>query len=115
MMGEGAEPGIIPQAIDEIFAHIENAQNMEFLLRVSCMEIYNETISVSHTSPPSSCTAISSCRPLFLPWGSVHFPGVVFREDTYRTILQRLFNCVFLSGHLTTILQMVVKLTNCAK
>jgi hypothetical protein len=43
MMGFEDEPGIIPQAIDEVF-HLIRESDKEFLLRVSYMEIYNETI-----------------------------------------------------------------------
>jgi hypothetical protein len=43
MMGYEDEPGIIPQAIDEVFQLIRESDK-EFLLRVSYMEIYNETI-----------------------------------------------------------------------
>ncbi|KAI8097366.1 kinesin motor domain-containing protein [Halteromyces radiatus] len=44
MMGTESEPGIIPRAVDEVFAYIKMAMNNEFLLRVSYLEIYNETI-----------------------------------------------------------------------
>ncbi|SAL95263.1 hypothetical protein [Absidia glauca] len=43
-MGTDYEPGIIQQAVNEIFSHIQKTANYEFLLRVSYMEIYNETI-----------------------------------------------------------------------
>lgn len=42
MMGYPGEPGIIPLAVREVFDYIDAVENMEFLLRVSCMEIYNE-------------------------------------------------------------------------
>eukprot|EP00041_Stephanoeca_diplocostata_P037296 m.1402379 g.1402379 ORF g.1402379 m.1402379 type:complete len:2418 (+) comp25010_c0_seq3:94-7347(+) len=45
MMGYPGEPGIIPLAVREVFDYIDGVENMEFLLRVSCMEIYNETIT----------------------------------------------------------------------
>ncbi|KAI8823403.1 P-loop containing nucleoside triphosphate hydrolase protein [Fimicolochytrium jonesii] len=45
MMGLDEQPGVIPQAVDEIFAYIrEQSADREYLLRVSYMEIYNETI-----------------------------------------------------------------------
>ncbi|TPX43856.1 hypothetical protein SeLEV6574_g04829 [Synchytrium endobioticum] len=45
MMGNEDEPGVIPQAIDDVFSYIrEQPTDREFLLRVSYMEIYNETI-----------------------------------------------------------------------
>lgn len=45
MMGTSGEPGIIPSAIEDVFSMIDAADDTEFLLRVSCMEIYNETIT----------------------------------------------------------------------
>jgi hypothetical protein len=45
MMGNDAEPGIIPQAVSDVFQYIKKSEGMrEFLLRVSYLEIYNETI-----------------------------------------------------------------------
>ena len=62
MMGDAADLGIIPMAVEEIFEHIEKVRGVctilcvcvsyrpqthdrEFLLRVSYMEIYNEVIT----------------------------------------------------------------------
>ncbi|XP_048590157.1 kinesin-like protein KIN-7O isoform X3 [Nematostella vectensis] len=45
MMGDDSCPGIIPQAIDEIFTYIDQHPNREFCLVVSYMEIYNEVIT----------------------------------------------------------------------
>lgn len=45
MTGVPGQPGVIPQAIEDVFAYIKEAsQNKEFLLRVSYMEIYNESV-----------------------------------------------------------------------
>ncbi|KAI8607682.1 P-loop containing nucleoside triphosphate hydrolase protein [Chytriomyces sp. MP71] len=45
MMGIDEQPGIIPQAVDDVFSYIrEQTEDREYLLRVSYMEIYNETI-----------------------------------------------------------------------
>ncbi|KAJ3016780.1 NADH-ubiquinone oxidoreductase chain 1 [Thoreauomyces humboldtii] len=45
MMGVDEQPGVIPQAVDDIFGYIrEQSGDREYLLRVSYMEIYNETI-----------------------------------------------------------------------
>ena len=46
---DGAETfpdaGIIPQAIEQIFAHIEDdSQSRQFLVRLAFMEIYNECV-----------------------------------------------------------------------
>ncbi|KAI8067533.1 kinesin motor domain-containing protein [Gongronella butleri] len=43
-MGSDVEPGIIPRAVDDVFNYIKMTSNNEFLLRVSYLEIYNETI-----------------------------------------------------------------------
>ncbi|ORZ08601.1 kinesin motor domain-containing protein, partial [Absidia repens] len=43
-MGTDSEPGIIRRAVDEIFSYIKTDVDNEFLLRVSYLEIYNETI-----------------------------------------------------------------------
>ncbi|XP_059517403.1 centromere-associated protein E-like isoform X4 [Myotis daubentonii] len=45
MMGSGDYLGVIPRAIHDIFHKIEKFPDREFLLRVSYMEIYNETIT----------------------------------------------------------------------
>eukprot|EP00158_Paraphelidium_tribonemae_P008283 Partr_v1_DN28541_c2_g1_i1_m73746 putative Kinesin family len=45
MMGAGENPGVIPLAVEDVFDYIaETSEQREFLLRVSYMEIYNETI-----------------------------------------------------------------------
>ncbi|XP_035881710.1 centromere-associated protein E isoform X5 [Phyllostomus discolor] len=45
MMGSEDYLGVIPRAIHDIFQKIEKFPDREFLLRVSYMEIYNETIT----------------------------------------------------------------------
>ncbi|KAK2546150.1 hypothetical protein Q9966_000619 [Columba livia] len=45
MMGNEYSPGIIPKAIQHVFKLICEIPDREFLLRVSYMEIYNETIT----------------------------------------------------------------------
>uniref|UniRef100_A0A3B4T731 Kinesin motor domain-containing protein n=1 Tax=Seriola dumerili TaxID=41447 RepID=A0A3B4T731_SERDU len=42
MMGSDQTPGVIPLAVEDVFQTIKNK---EFLLRVSYMEIYNETVT----------------------------------------------------------------------
>ncbi|CAG8642954.1 9596_t:CDS:10, partial [Acaulospora morrowiae] len=39
-----SNPGVIPQAVDTVFEYIKKCQEKQFLLRVSYMEIYNETV-----------------------------------------------------------------------
>ncbi|XP_061733136.1 centromere-associated protein E isoform X2 [Nerophis ophidion] len=46
MMGSGHTPGVIPMAVEDVFQTIKtNCPNKKFLLRVSYMEIYNETVT----------------------------------------------------------------------
>ncbi|KAM3860991.1 uncharacterized protein ACN63O_014403 [Diretmus argenteus] len=45
MMGSKHAPGVIPLAMEEVFRSIKTFPKKEFLLRVSYMEIYNETVT----------------------------------------------------------------------
>ncbi|KAM6906759.1 centromere-associated protein E [Lycodopsis pacificus] len=45
MMGSNRLHGVIPLAVEDVFHTIANCSKKEFLLRVSYMEIYNETVS----------------------------------------------------------------------
>ncbi|XP_049325710.1 centromere-associated protein E-like isoform X3 [Astyanax mexicanus] len=45
MMGSDHIPGVIPLAMADVFQTIKNCPKKEFLLRVSYMEIYNETVT----------------------------------------------------------------------
>lgn len=42
--GTSENPGIIPQAVSDIFAYIRSHPRKEFLLRASYIEIYNEQL-----------------------------------------------------------------------
>ncbi|GAA6008412.1 hypothetical protein JCM10207_000117 [Rhodosporidiobolus poonsookiae] len=44
LSGDNSNPGIIPQAVSEIFSYIRDHPEKEFLLRASYLEIYNETL-----------------------------------------------------------------------
>ncbi|SNX82306.1 related to Kinesin-7a motor protein [Melanopsichium pennsylvanicum] len=44
MSGSDKEPGVIPRAVQQVFQMIKNEPDREFLLRVSYLEIYNETL-----------------------------------------------------------------------
>ncbi|GAA6034686.1 hypothetical protein JCM8097_001119 [Rhodosporidiobolus ruineniae] len=44
LSGNNSNPGIIPQAVSEIFSYIRDHPEKEFLLRASYLEIYNETL-----------------------------------------------------------------------
>ncbi|XP_076026646.1 centromere-associated protein E [Genypterus blacodes] len=45
MMGSELIPGVIPLAVEDVFETIKTYPKKEFLLRVSYMEIYNETVT----------------------------------------------------------------------
>ena len=46
MLGNPADPGVIPRSIDDIFNHIHSASpEKQFLVRISYMEIYNENLT----------------------------------------------------------------------
>ncbi|XP_073334857.1 centromere-associated protein E [Pagrus major] len=45
MMGSDRIPGVIPLAVEDVFQTIKSCPKKEFLLRVSYMEIYNETVT----------------------------------------------------------------------
>ncbi|XP_071488946.1 uncharacterized protein [Diadema antillarum] len=45
MQGNNMCPGIIPSTVQEIFDTIENTPDREFLLRVSYLELYNESLT----------------------------------------------------------------------
>ncbi|XP_053317517.1 centromere-associated protein E [Spea bombifrons] len=45
MMGTPSSLGVIPQAVQDVFKIIQEIPTREFLLRVSYMEIYNETVT----------------------------------------------------------------------
>ena len=51
--GDDDQPGIIPRAMKDIFAHIRRTPTREYLLRCSYLEIYNEAIH-DLLAPPSS-------------------------------------------------------------
>ncbi|PWN42336.1 kinesin-domain-containing protein, partial [Ceraceosorus guamensis] len=44
MSGSKEEPGVISRAVDEVWRGVESDDSREFLLRVSYLEIYNETL-----------------------------------------------------------------------
>lgn len=44
MLGSGGDPGVLNMAADDIFEHIANHPNRDFILRASFVEIYNENI-----------------------------------------------------------------------
>jgi len=55
MQGTNRQPGIIPRAVLEVFDYIGRCRDRDFLLRVSYLEIYNESLNdlLSPASVPS--------------------------------------------------------------
>ncbi|CAO1632701.1 unnamed protein product [Parajaminaea phylloscopi] len=60
MSGAGAEKGIIGRAIDEVFNCVQADSSREFLLRVSYLEIYNESLRDLLVNLPSSSSFVSN-------------------------------------------------------
>ena len=44
MQGSAKSPGLIPLAVEDVFRHVHSSPR-EFVLRVSYLEIYNETVN----------------------------------------------------------------------
>lgn len=44
-LGNASSPGMVLHAVSDIFHHIRKSPARQFLLRVSCMEIYNEVVN----------------------------------------------------------------------
>lgn len=62
MTGTPDEPGVIPCAVADVFAMIREDPTREFLLRVSYLEIYNETLRDLLAEPESPSSAPSTPR-----------------------------------------------------
>lgn len=63
MSGGGSDPGIIGRAINEVFECVGRDPSREFLLRVSYLEIYNETLRDLLASLPSSSSVAEGLQP----------------------------------------------------
>uniref|UniRef100_A0A3B5ABN7 Kinesin motor domain-containing protein n=1 Tax=Stegastes partitus TaxID=144197 RepID=A0A3B5ABN7_9TELE len=64
MMGSDHIPGVIPLAVDDVFQTIKTVitlSHKEFLLRVSYMEIYNETVTDLFRCPHRDANRQPSC------------------------------------------------------
>lgn len=63
MQGHESMPGMIPQALIEVFRQVERTPNKEFLLRMSMMEIYNEVCSAAQhaLSLLPACALVAGC------------------------------------------------------
>ena len=78
MMGNVEEPGIIPQAIKDIFDYIESDPSREFLLRISYLEIYNESLRDLLAKNQGNGSAANKSKELIL------------REEKGRIVVQNL-------------------------
>ena len=76
MQGTASSPGVIPQAITDIFSYIRETPHREFLLRVSYLEIYNEKIHDLLSQPTAGGVGI----------GSMQQEEIKLREDSKRGV-----------------------------
>ena len=76
MQGTATQPGVIPQAITDIFAYIRETPNREFLLRVSYLEIYNEKIHDLLSTPVATGVGPGAAQP----------EEIKLREDSKRGV-----------------------------
>ncbi|KAK2519916.1 hypothetical protein Q9233_011704 [Columba guinea] len=90
MMGNEYSPGIIPKAIQHVFKLICEIPDREFLLRVSYMEIYNETITdllcdIRKKKPLGIREDVNVSRCCVVEfWSSVKFiTAFVLKRNTY--------------------------------
>ena len=76
MQGTATQPGVIPQAITDIFAYIRETPSREFLLRVSYLEIYNEKIHDLLSTPAATGVGPGASQP----------EEIKLREDSKRGV-----------------------------
>ena len=76
MQGTATQPGVIPQAITDIFAYIRETPSREFLLRVSYLEIYNEKIHDLLSTPAAGVIGPGAAQP----------EEIKLREDSKRGV-----------------------------
>lgn len=76
MQGTATQPGVIPQAITDIFAYIRETPSREFLLRVSYLEIYNEKIHDLLSTPAATGVGPGAAQP----------EEIKLREDSKRGV-----------------------------
>lgn len=95
MSGSDNEPGVIPRAVEQVFSAIKEEQSdREFLLRVSYLEIYNETLKdLLAPLPP-----VGDDRPASpIKGGSSHAAGQS-QSSTLRIIEDQKQNRVLITG-----------------
>jgi len=103
MSGSKDEPGVIPRAVQQVFQMINKEPDREFLLRVSYLEIYNETLKdlLAPLPPLSSLTGASTQttdRPASpIKGGSTHAAGQS-QSSTLRIIEDQKQSRVLITG-----------------
>ena len=45
MQGSSSHPGLLPLAVEDVFEHVQQHHDKQFVLRMSYLEIYNETVN----------------------------------------------------------------------
>ncbi|KAI5981227.1 kinesin motor domain-containing protein [Pisolithus orientalis] len=87
LSGNEDQPGIIPRAMKDVFAHIRRTSTREYLLRCSYLEIYNETI-YDLLAPPS----VAATQPVQLIGQGILSPlreEVVTSLKSVREVMER--------------------------
>ncbi|KAI3487723.1 hypothetical protein L1887_48330 [Cichorium endivia] len=102
MSGSDTEPGVIPRAVQQVFDMIKQEPDREFLLRVSYLEIYNETLKdLLAPLPPLSGAGASlqtTDRPASpIKGGSSHAAGAA-QSSTLRIIEDQKQSRVIITG-----------------
>ncbi|CDR99390.1 hypothetical protein [Sporisorium scitamineum] len=103
MSGSDTEPGVIPRAVQQVFQMIGDEPDREFLLRVSYLEIYNETLKdLLAPLPPlagsSGTTLQTTDRPASpIKGGSSHAAGQS-QPSTLRIIEDQKQSRVIITG-----------------
>ena len=86
MMGDDDEPGIIPQAVSEVFEYIRADPGREYLLRISYLEIYNENLHDLLATPASSSSSSSSSASASQPGAGASSGGAKGKERELRLL-----------------------------
>ncbi|SPO24950.1 probable kinesin motor protein 1 [Ustilago trichophora] len=100
MSGSDKEPGVIPRAVEQVFEMIKDEPDREFLLRVSYLEIYNETLKdlLAPLPPLSGSSLQTTDRPASpIKGGSSHASGQS-QSSTLRIIEDQKQSRVIITG-----------------
>ncbi|SPO22782.1 probable kinesin motor protein 1 [Ustilago trichophora] len=100
MSGSDKEPGVIPRAVQHVFEMIKDEPDREFLLRVSYLEIYNETLKdlLAPLPPLSGASLQTTDRPASpIKGGSSHAAGQS-QSSTLRIIEDQKQSRVIITG-----------------